>query len=424
MVQWRGRRRSQNVEDMRGASPGRRSMRAGGLRLGGGMGTIGIIAVVVIMLMGGDPSQLLNMLLGSGGSTNSPVPQTRVDPSKPVGDDDGAQFVSVILADTEQTWGRLFQASGSRYPEPKLRLFTDAVNSACGFNSAAVGPFYCPPDQRVYLDLSFFNQLERLGAPGDFAQAYVIGHEVGHHVQNVTGILPKVQQLKQGRPQREANQLQVLIELQADCYAGVWAHHAESERDLLENGDIEEGLQAAASIGDDSLQRRAGGRVQPESFTHGSSAQRVDWFKRGFRGGNVADCDTFKQANIRVSNDAWQTQARKLPANVHDVHHVIANRLSDTQITGSGRVIKVLPDDRDGSRHQRFILDVGQGKTLLVAHNIDLAERLKGIREGDVVEYLGEYEYNNRGGVLHWTHHDPAGRHMNGWLKHANQTYQ
>ncbi len=422
MVQWRGRRRSTNVEDTRGQRSSR-PMRARGLKLGGGMGTIGIIAVIAITLMGGDPSQLLGILLGSSSQINS---------NQPLGDDDAAVFLSVILADTEVTWGKLFSASGSRYIEPKLRLFSGGVNSACGYNTAAVGPFYCPPDQRVYLDLDFFQQLKQLGAPGDFAQAYVIGHEIGHHVQNITGVLPKVHEAKQGISKKQANQLQVLVELQADCYAGIWAHYAESERDLLEAGDIEEGMQAAAAIGDDSLQRRAGGRVRPETFTHGSSAQRTQWFKTGFRTGSVEACDTFNQSNglsdigwAQMARTAQNAQAAETQASaISDAHSAFASKRSDVQITGKGIVVKVLADDLKGSRHQKFILDIGRGQTLLVAHNIDLAPRVSSLRSGDQIEYLGEYEYNQRGGVLHWTHHDPAGRHMDGWLKRRGQTFR
>lgn len=424
MVQWRGRRRSTNVEDTRGQRSSR-PMRTRGLKLGGGMGTIGIIAVIAITLMGGDPSQLLGILLGSSGQNNSYTP-SQINPNQPLGNDDAAVFLSVILADTEVTWGKLFSSSGRRYIEPKLRLFSGGVNSACGYNTAAVGPFYCPPDQRVYLDLDFFQQLKQLGAPGDFAQAYVIGHEIGHHVQNLTGVLPKVHEAKQGQSKKQANQLQVLVELQADCYAGIWAHYAEGERDLLEAGDIEEGLQAAAAIGDDSLQRRAGGRVRPESFTHGSSAQRTKWFKIGFRTGSVEACNTFNQSDS-LSNTGWAQTAQTVETQrgtISDAHSAFANKRSDVQVTGEGIVVKVLADDLKGSRHQKFILDIGRGQTILVAHNIDLAPRVSPLRTGDLIKYLGEYEYNQRGGVLHWTHHDPAGRHMGGWLKRSGQTFR
>ena len=287
MVQWRGRRQSTNVEDTRGRGGVRR-----GMRLPGKISGIGIVIVIGIILLGGDPSQFLGLLVG--GQQTSHVPQTR--PAVIPADDEDAQFVSVILADTEETWNTLFEASGSTYREPRLVLFTDAVRSACGFSSAATGPFYCPPDQKVYLDLGFFRALAALGAPGDFAQAYVIGHEVAHHVQNLTGTLESVRRAQASATKADANALQVLVELQADCLAGVWAHHAERQRNLLEAGDVEEGLQAAASIGDDRLQKRAGQQVQPESFTHGSSAQRVRWFKTGLESGDLRQCDTFAGA--------------------------------------------------------------------------------------------------------------------------------
>ena len=431
MVQWRGRRRSSNVEDTRGQRSSGRPMRAGGLKMKGGLGTIAIIVVVV--LLGGDPSQIIGLLLGGGdsgggGFSQSSAPQSpRQTQQQPLGNDDAAQFISVVLADTEQTWGDIFQSAGAKYPEPKLRLFSDAVDSACGYNTAAVGPFYCPPDQRVYLDLSFFDQLRQLGAPGDFAQAYVIGHEVGHHVQNITGVLNSVAQAKRGKPKAAANQLQVLVELQADCYAGVWAHHAEYKRDLLEQGDIEEGLAAASSIGDDNLQRRAGRRVQPESFTHGSSAQRVEWFKRGFAKGNINDCDSFKQAGVRLTNltpaPSTRQQADRGGQN-NAIKQAFLNRESDKQVSGQGIVAKVLPDDNEGSRHQKFILQLDRDQSILVAHNIDLAPRLDGLREGDRVKFYGEYEWNDRGGVLHWTHHDPGGRHPDGWLEYKGKRYR
>ncbi|MEM7078312.1 MAG: neutral zinc metallopeptidase [Pseudomonadota bacterium] len=425
MVQWRGRRRSSNVEDGRGSSPRprMRGMGGGGMRLKGGMGTLVLVAVVYFV-SGGDLGQVASVLLGGGGGGPSLSSRPPAEHIRPVGEDDGAQFVSVILADTEDTWGTLFRQANARYPEPKLRLFSQAVNSACGYNTAAVGPFYCPPDQRIYLDLEFFGQLRQLGAPGDFAQAYVIGHEVGHHVQNVTGVLQAVQQQKRGQSQAAANALQVLVELQADCYAGVWAHHAETERDLLERGDVQEGLDAAAAIGDDALQSRAGRAVRPESFTHGSSAQRVGWFKRGFNSGMVRDCDTFAEAGVRLAG--VNAQRRSAPARLsnNEIHAAFAQRRSDVQVKGEGVVIKVLPDDNEGSRHQKFILQLDQDRSLLVAHNIDLAQRLPGLSRGDRVRFYGEYEWNDRGGVLHWTHHDPAGRHPDGWLEYNGRRYE
>ncbi len=300
MVDWRGRKRSDNVIDMRGggspAGMGRRTARAGG-----GIGIVGIIVLVVMFFMGADPMQLLGIALG--GDPAATVSQTQapdVEPSASAETDEHAAFMSVVLEDTEETWGRLFHAAGSTYPEPQLVLFEEAVNTACGFGSAAAGPFYCPGDKKLYLDLSFFRELGNMGAPGDFAQAYVIGHEVGHHVQNVIGILDRVQAMKGRVSEEDANALQVLVELQADCYAGVWANHAETKRDLLESGDVEEGLEAAAAIGDDTLQRRAGRAVNPESFTHGSSAERVEWFRRGMQSGDVEQCDTFKAAGVSL----------------------------------------------------------------------------------------------------------------------------
>jgi predicted metalloprotease len=289
MVQWRGRRQSSNVEDVRGQGRAKRA-----IRLPGKVSGIGIAIVIGIILLGGDPSQFLGLLLG--GQQTSHVPQTRSAPIP--ADDEAAQFVSVILADTEETWKSLFDASGLTYREPRLVLFSDAVQSACGFTSAATGPFYCPPDQKVYLDLGFFRELAALGAPGDFAQAYVIGHEVAHHVQNLSGTFESLRRAQASASRADANALQVLVELQADCYAGVWAHHAERQRNLLEAGDVEEGLQAAASIGDDRLQKRAGRQVQPESFTHGSSSQRVHWFKAGLESGDVRQCDTLAGARM------------------------------------------------------------------------------------------------------------------------------
>jgi len=301
MVDWRGRKRSDNVIDVRGRGTpsglGRRTAKTGG-----GIGIVGIVILVIMFFMGADPMQLLNIALGGdpAGSSSGYAEAPQVEPRAPAEADEHAAFMSVVLEDTEETWGRLFKAAGSQYPEPKLVLYEDSIDTACGYGSAAAGPFYCPGDQKLYLDLSFFRELGRMGAPGDFAQAYVIGHEVGHHVQQVIGTLDRVQRLKSRASQEDANGLQVLVELQADCYAGVWANHAETQRDLLESGDVEEGLEAAAAIGDDTLQRRAGRAVNPESFTHGSSAQRIEWFKRGMQSGDVEQCDTFKAAGISL----------------------------------------------------------------------------------------------------------------------------
>ncbi|MEM6708933.1 MAG: neutral zinc metallopeptidase [Pseudomonadota bacterium] len=297
-MKWEGRRQSTNVEDRRGRSVSR------GVKVGGGISGMGIIAAIIVVLLGGDPMQVVGQVIGQllgGGLENSGGAETvqRAPVSNPADDRQGA-FVKTVLADTETTWNALFQQYGSQYREPTLVLYRDSTMSECGHGSAASGPFYCPVDSKLYLDLSFFNQLARMGAPGDFAQAYVIGHEVAHHIQNLTGVLQKVRTRQTRVAQVQSNALQVLVELQADCYAGVWAHHAERSRDLLEQGDVEEGLRAAASIGDDTLQRNAGRRVRPESFTHGTSEQRMRWFNAGIRSGDVGRCDTFAEAGVRL----------------------------------------------------------------------------------------------------------------------------
>lgn len=235
---------------------------------------------------------------GGGFDDQVQAPTASIDGNAPYGgasaaNGESADFVSVILADTEDAWGQLFQAEGARYQPPTLVLYNDAVRSACGLGSSAVGPFYCPGDQQVYLDLSFLDDLRRLGAPGDFAFAYVIAHEVGHHVQNLLGTSAQVQQMRSRVDQVSGNRLSVMLELQADCFAGVWAHHAHQHRQMLEPGDLEEGLQAAAAVGDDRLQRRAGQAVSPDAFTHGSSEQRSFWFRQGFASGDLNRCDTF-----------------------------------------------------------------------------------------------------------------------------------
>jgi predicted metalloprotease len=259
-----------------------------GLAVGGGLGTI--VLVLVALFFGVDPSVVLQ-----GGAPTEPPPMTQSPqhPSASPGADPHKEFVSSVLADTEDTWRVLFADMGEQYKEPKLVLFSGAVNSACGMAQSASGPFYCPPDQKVYLDMSFFRDLQnRFKAPGDFAQAYVIAHEVGHHVQTLLGISQKVRGMQQRVGEREANALSVRQELQADCFAGVWAFHANRSRQVLEAGDIEEGLNAAAAIGDDRLQRQTRGTVVPDAFTHGSSAQRVRWFKKGIEAGDVRQCDT------------------------------------------------------------------------------------------------------------------------------------
>lgn len=284
-MDWEKGRRSTNVEDRRGA-------RVAGPLVGGGIGTV--LLALLISFLGGDPSAVLNQ---GGAPPDRPDPQSPQAPRSPA-QDRAAEFVSVVLADTEDTWGEIFRQNGQRYVEPQLVLFSGAVESACGYAQSAVGPFYCPRDQKVYLDLSFFQDLRtKYGAPGDFAQAYVIAHEVGHHVQQSLGILDQVRSRQSRASKVEANQLAVRLELQADCFAGVWANQAERSRQILERGDIEEALAAASSVGDDRLQRQAQGYVVPESFTHGTAAQRARWFRRGIQTGDPEQCNTFAVAN-------------------------------------------------------------------------------------------------------------------------------
>jgi len=291
-MRWKGGRPSSNVEDRRG-EPGARRLGVRGVG-GGGLGVI--VLALVAMYFGVDPSIVLQGLPPEGPPLREE--ESSGAPRSPA-EDRLAEFVSVVLADTEDTWNELFQRAGKRYQEPRLVLFTDAVDSACGMASAAVGPFYCPADHKVYIDLGFYRDLrERHQAPGDFAQAYVIAHEVGHHVQNLLGVSRKVQEARAGADQAEANRLSVMLELQADCFAGVWANRADRARQILEAGDVEEALNAASQIGDDRLQRQARGYVAPDSFTHGSSAQRVRWFRRGLEGGDLSRCDTFSAASL------------------------------------------------------------------------------------------------------------------------------
>jgi len=300
MMRWKGRRKSTNVEDRRGQRSGIGAGSGSGLlsfipmlvrsKTGRIMLLIGVVVFFGSRMMGID---LLPLLLGGGGANTTGEPRELSAADKEMGD-----FVSAVLADTEDTWKALFLQQGGTYREPTLVLFTGAVNSACGTASSAVGPFYCPGDQKLYVDLSFFQDLkQRHGAPGDFAQAYVIAHEVGHHVQTLMGISDQVHQAGRGRGQAEVNALSVRQELQADCFAGLWGHAANTERQILDPGDLEEALTAATAIGDDRLQRESGRSVVPDSFTHGSSAQRVKWFRRGFESGDIASCDTFS-ANI------------------------------------------------------------------------------------------------------------------------------
>ena len=263
----------------------------GALPIGGGLGIGGVVLLLVISaLTGQNPADLINVT-GTGGETGPA--------GAPPGDDQASVFMQEVLADTEDTWGALFRERGATYQPPVLVLFTQATQSACGLGQSAMGPFYCPADQKVYLDLSFFDELaRRFGAPGDFAQAYVIAHEIGHHVQTITGLSQRVQSARRGLSESESNELSVQQELQADCYAGVWAHYA-AQRGRLEPGDAEEGLQAAAAIGDDRLQQQTQGRVVPESFTHGSSEQRVSWLRRGMNSGQLEACDTFGGTSSR-----------------------------------------------------------------------------------------------------------------------------
>jgi predicted metalloprotease len=293
-MKWEGQRQSDNVEDRREGGGGGGGLGGGsGRGIGGrsvGLGTVAI-ALVAGWIFGINPLTVLGLL--DGGGAAQPAPQVQQAPAPPPQDPMG-RFVSTVLADTEDVWRQLFQAQGGQYQDPTLVLFRGATPTACGTGQTAMGPFYCPGDQKVYIDLAFYQTLrDKLGAPGDFAQAYVIAHEVGHHVQNLLGITAKLDAQRGRIPEARMNALSVRLELQADCLAGVWAHHAQRSRQVLEQGDVEEALNAAAQIGDDRLQRQAGGNVRPESFTHGTSAQRVAWFKRGIAGGRMAECNTF-----------------------------------------------------------------------------------------------------------------------------------
>lgn len=282
-MKWENERRSSNVEDRRGGGGGKK------LALGGG-GTI--VIIIIALVLGVDPEPLLDAQkqVASQQQPTAPTGETKRSPEE----DKMAEFVSVVLGSTEDVWNKQFAAEKKRYQEPKLVLFTGSVSSACGYQTAAVGPFYCPADQKAYIDLEFYSDLaKKYGAPGDFAQAYVIAHEVGHHIQNLQGTSLAVHKKKKSLSEVEGNKLSVKLELQADCYAGMWAHHADKARDILEKGDVEEGLRAASAIGDDTLQKRATGRIQPESFTHGSAAQRVKWFKMGLEHGDMEKCNTF-----------------------------------------------------------------------------------------------------------------------------------
>jgi hypothetical protein len=293
-MKWEGQDQSSNVEDRRDGGGGGGG---GGFPIGGrhiGIGSVAI-ALVAGWIFGINPLTVLGLLSGGGGGSPAVQQQAPAGPAhRPPANDKAAAFVSTVLRDTEVVWGQVFQASGSTYTDPKLVLFRGATPTACGTGEAAMGPFYCPGDQKVYIDLDFFDTLSRrLGAPGDFAQAYVIAHEVGHHVQNQMGITAKVDGMRGRVSAQQMNALSVRVELQADCLAGVWAHHSQQGKGWLDRGDLEEALNAATQIGDDTLQKASTGRVVPESFTHGSSAQRVSWFKRGFESGSVKQCNTF-----------------------------------------------------------------------------------------------------------------------------------
>lgn len=284
-MRWESGRRSDNIEDRRGMSAGGKGL------VGGGIGTV--VIALIALFMGVDPGTVLNQI-----ATTPQTEQRAQAPADPR-EERLKEFVSVVLADTEDTWGELFRQSGARYEQPKLVLFSGAVQSACGHAQAAMGPFYCPGDHKLYLDMSFFDDLaRRYHAPGDFAQAYVIAHEVGHHVQTLLGVSEKVNAARQQAGEVESNRLQVRMELQADCLAGVWAYHADKARGILEQGDVEEALAAASGVGDDRLQQQAQGRVVPDSFTHGSSAQRMRWFKQGAQAGEIKRCDTFRAARL------------------------------------------------------------------------------------------------------------------------------
>jgi predicted metalloprotease len=282
-MRWKGRKESSNVEDRRGMSPGGKGM------VGGGIGTIAI--VLIVLLLGGDPTSIIQNVQLDDQTTNTNYTETAEDKEL-------AQFVGVVLAETENVWHAIFKEEGSTYREPKLVLFSGSVQSACGVAGASTGPFYCPGDEKLYIDLSFFEELQkRFKAPGDFAMAYVIAHEVGHHIQNLTGVMDKMNELRSRLSREEYNQYSVRVELQADFYAGIWAHYTE-QQGLLESGDLEEALNAASAVGDDNIQKQAQGYVVPESFTHGTSAQRKKWFYKGFTSGDIRQGDTFAARDL------------------------------------------------------------------------------------------------------------------------------
>lgn len=305
-MRWKGRRQSSNIEDRRGSQVSA----LGSMGRGGGMlrllplvfrflGFKGTVIVLIALVGYGYFSGDLNLIPGLGSLTESTARQNAAPVRQSAEEEQLVEFVSTVLADTEETWPALLKTEGIQYKQPRLVLFRNAVKTACGTGASQMGPFYCPADQKIYIDLSFFEELaQRHQAPGDFAQAYVIAHEIGHHVQTLTGVSGKVHQARRRLSKTEANKLSVKQELQADCYAGIWAHHANHARQLLEAGDIDEGLNAASSIGDDRLQKQAQGYVVPDLFTHGSSAQRVKWFKTGLRFGTMDSCDTFSANSV------------------------------------------------------------------------------------------------------------------------------
>jgi len=302
-MKWEDGRRSDNVEDQRDEEfteyeEQRGSSSGSGIRIGGISGFGAIVLILLGLYFGIDPS----FLMQSGTSPKSQSvskSKSKQQRNKTVRNDEIKEFISVVLADTEDVWRDIFEKSGKQYRDPKLVLFSGSVKSACGFADAATGPFYCPGDYKVYLDTSFFDELKtRFRAPGDFAQAYVIAHEVGHHVQTLLGITQKVHNLSRQRNKKEANKLSVKLELQADCFAGVWANRADKMRNILEAGDVEEALNAASSVGDDRIQKQSRGHVVPDAFTHGTSAQRVFWFKRGFEQGDTEACNTFNAESL------------------------------------------------------------------------------------------------------------------------------
>ena len=295
-MKWEGQRQSDNVEDRRDEGGG---VGGGGMRIGGrgiGIGSI-VVALAAGWIFGINPLTVLGILSGGGDGSEVVAQQPQPGPApKPPAQDKQAAFISTVLADTEDVWTAVFRAGGAQYQPPRLVLFRGATNTACGLGESAMGPFYCPGDRKVYLDMDFFDTLRsRLGAPGDFAQAYVVAHEIGHHVQNLLGITDKADA---ARRTSRANDMSVRIELQADCLAGVWAFHSQRGKGWLEQGDLEEAMNAATQIGDDTLQRRSQGTVVPESFTHGTSAQRMNWFKRGLSSGSMSQCNTFESRQL------------------------------------------------------------------------------------------------------------------------------